>query len=479
MKLRENADFDVVTGVSDIIIDSINKKWDNIRDFNSIIVNLNEEGYEDMVPVIQSILDDETKNVGKLQQLVELISPGESSIDEGRQEAIDELDGNIEVQEEMKLKEGYDNLPKDTQTCVTPAMGKAIEDKGEIEKEVEAALKENEKLAQETIPEEGETGKKVTSKELKAMHLSESLFDELDEIIDEEETEELNEEAEVKSKLPSRLQNAFERVEDYIYVYLSEFESSALMVPEVENIIRQYDGEWYGDDDVALQNNYEKCREAYVDSLMELYFANAPLEEGITLGESLKPADAKVVKNTAVKLVREFAKEKGVEISEEDMKKFLKWGFEKIEKASEHEKISNNELIDMLKKLAMHFFNREGRPSLVEESLKMDIAKEQLKRFKEGKMPRDFEPKDYIKELVSKNHLTKEEGEELLAEDYGANLTSREGIAKELERCANELIWARNRMVKEDSFDVAAAMVDSLMYDLRELDKAMQNYEEE
>ena len=70
LKLRENADINVVTGISDIIIDSINKKWDNIRDFNSIIVNLNEEGYEDLVPVIQSVLEDENKNVGKLQQLV-------------------------------------------------------------------------------------------------------------------------------------------------------------------------------------------------------------------------------------------------------------------------------------------------------------------------------------------------------------------------------------------------------------------------
>ena len=180
LKLRENADINVVTGISDIIIDSINKKWDNIRDLNSIIVNLNEEGYEDMVPVIQSVLEDENKNVGKLQQLVELISPTAKSIDDGRQEAIDELDNTeeVKVEEEMKLDENFSNVPEETTTVVDPVFGKAIEDKEEDEKVVEDALKENEKLAKETIPKEGETGKKVTSKALKAMHLSEALFDE-------------------------------------------------------------------------------------------------------------------------------------------------------------------------------------------------------------------------------------------------------------------------------------------------------------
>ena len=36
LKLRENADINVVAGISDIIIDSINKKWDNIRDLNAL-----------------------------------------------------------------------------------------------------------------------------------------------------------------------------------------------------------------------------------------------------------------------------------------------------------------------------------------------------------------------------------------------------------------------------------------------------------
>jgi hypothetical protein len=179
LKLRENADINTVTGISDIIIDSINKKWDNIRDFNSIIVNLNEEGYEDLVPVIESILEDENRNVGKLQQLVELVSPTASSIEDGKQEAIDELDGNeVKVEEEMKLDENFTNVSDEVESKMDDTFFKANKDHDRDEKEAEDALKENEKLAKETIPKEGETGKKVTSKALKAMHLSEALFDE-------------------------------------------------------------------------------------------------------------------------------------------------------------------------------------------------------------------------------------------------------------------------------------------------------------
>ena len=256
LKLRENADINTVTGISDIIIDSINKKWDNIRDFNSIIVNLNEEGYEELVPVIESILEDENRNVGKLQQLVELISPTASSIDDGRQEAIDELDNvEVKVEEEMKLDENFTNVSDKVTTQMDDTFFKANKDHDRDEKEAEDALKENEKLAKETVPKEGETGKKVTSKALKAMHLSESLFDE--------------------------------------------------------------------DSDELLGNNKKK----------------------VQMTESA--------------------------------------------------------------------------------NVKFDIAREQIKKFKEGKMPKNWTPKDYINDLVSRKHITKEEGDKLLSEDFD---DSYEGI---------------------------------------------------
>ena len=66
LKLRENADINVVTGISDIIIDSINKKWDNIRDLNSIIVNMNEEGYIKTVAALKKYLSKKYENTIKI-----------------------------------------------------------------------------------------------------------------------------------------------------------------------------------------------------------------------------------------------------------------------------------------------------------------------------------------------------------------------------------------------------------------------------
>ena len=58
----------------------------------------------------------------------------------------------VKVEEEMKLDENFSNVPEETTTVVDPVFGKAIEDKDRDEKEVEDALKENEKLAKETTP---------------------------------------------------------------------------------------------------------------------------------------------------------------------------------------------------------------------------------------------------------------------------------------------------------------------------------------
>ena len=66
---------DTTLGVTNLIISAINKKWESITDFNGIIATLREYQYEDMIPVLEEIIVDENNNIGKLQQLVELISP--------------------------------------------------------------------------------------------------------------------------------------------------------------------------------------------------------------------------------------------------------------------------------------------------------------------------------------------------------------------------------------------------------------------
>ena len=45
----------------------------------------------------------------------------------------------------------------------------------------------------------------------------------------------------------------------------------------------------------------------------------------------------------------------------------------------------------------------------IQESLKFDIAKEQIKRFNEGKMLPDWDPEQYLNNLVEKKHITEEE----------------------------------------------------------------------
>lgn len=98
---------DTTLGVTNLIISAINKKWESITDFNGIIATLREYQYEDMIPVLEEIIVDENNNIGKLQQLVELISPtSKENIEVGKEEAIETLDDVEPVIE--SLNESFD-----------------------------------------------------------------------------------------------------------------------------------------------------------------------------------------------------------------------------------------------------------------------------------------------------------------------------------------------------------------------------------
>lgn len=84
---------DTTLGVTNVIINSINKCWESISDFNGIIATLREHEYEDLIPIIEDIIDTENSNVGKLQQIVEILSPSsDENIDAGKEEAIQSID---------------------------------------------------------------------------------------------------------------------------------------------------------------------------------------------------------------------------------------------------------------------------------------------------------------------------------------------------------------------------------------------------
>lgn len=87
LNMEEEPEMGIETGLSDIVISFINKKWENVSDLNSIIVMLKDTGYDEYVPVIEDILEDENNHIGKLQHIIELLTPAASNIDDGKQEA--------------------------------------------------------------------------------------------------------------------------------------------------------------------------------------------------------------------------------------------------------------------------------------------------------------------------------------------------------------------------------------------------------
>ena len=50
---------------------------------------------------------------------------------------------------------------------------------------------------------------------------------------------------------------------------------------------------------------------------------------------------------------------------------------------------------------------------LLTESIKFNIAKEQLKRYTEGKMPAQWNPDRFLENLVNKKHITNEQAQTL------------------------------------------------------------------
>ena len=295
--------------ISGILMDAINKKYDSISDLNSIKVNISDEGYDDMNPVIDTIIEEENNHIGKLQQLVDLLSGGEEEIAEGKEETIDMIDNSDEFMESMTtmkkklvLNENFDNVIDDVQAVADPIFVGANEEHDENKKNYEEVMKNNEKEANETIPKEGETGKKVTSKELKKMKLSEAMFEK---IPDE------------KQEIYLDLENAFYELEDEV-IY-------------------------------ALDNHVDRC--------------GLPMYENDSLD--------------------------------------LKY---EIEKMFDH-------IVDMI-----YSYNAEEEEPVqesLEESLQCKIAKEQLTKFAEGKMPAHWTVDTYLTRLTEKKHINESEAKSL------------------------------------------------------------------
>lgn len=256
--------------ISDLLRDMLNKTNDLISDLESIKINVSEEDFEDLNPVIDSIIEDNNNHLGKLQQLIDMLSGDGEIIEDGKYEAIELIDNSDEFMESMttmskklKLNENFDNVIDDVQAVADPVFVGANEEHDENKSKYEKAVKENEKNAKDTIPKEEDTGKKVKSKALKAMHLSEKLFEDTSFSVEED-------------------------VENFLIDRLGEqFEDNIAMV--VSSNVPDYDPSWCEEavgDFPILESRLLKAQMNYVRALVNMLFANKKsLKEDLDFNE--------------------------------------------------------------------------------------------------------------------------------------------------------------------------------------------------
>lgn len=379
--------------ISDILIDAINKKYDSIRDLNSIKVNISEEGFDDMNPVIDSIIEEENNHIGKLQQLVDLLTGGEENIAEGKEETIEIIDNNdeftesiITMKKKLKLQENFNNVIDDVQAVADPVFVGANEEHDDNKKNFENTIKNNEKEAKETVPKEGETGKKVTSPALKKMKLSEKLFDEdLD--------------YDIYSDFNADIYNA---LADTIFSY----QDKGVTRNDIERAIEWFETHFFEDEfeEPPKMNHLTGVHENMDESSLHENFKSFEIGDVVEVpfhdGQEGKVVDIK-----------------GDQV-------YVEWddGKNPVHRDSFYKS---------------DFKNTE----ITNESLPVKIAKEQLKRFNEGKMPEGWTAGAYITKLYEKKHITEEEKDDLKEWFLNEGTVSRSSLKgkKDLSQVENSM----------------------------------------
>lgn len=420
-------------GITDILIDAINKKYDSIRDLNSLKVNSSEENFEEINPVIDSIIEDENNHIGKLQQLVDLLSGGTDEIEEGRAETIEIIDTGSSVVEsittmkkKLVLSENFDNVIDDVQAVADPVFVGANEEHDENKKKFEDAVEENKKEAEETIPKEGETGEKIKSKALKQMHLSEKLFESSDSSLRDE----------VEFKIRDILTD---KVEDNLAMTIA-------------SLLDDYDPSWAKvdwNDDNILEKNLFVAKSRYIKALSDMLLADKDsLNEELSFEDYSRFNSA--IYNAISDVMFDFKDE---DVTKSDLDKALEWfdsrfwefdgdEFETekmnhmtgIRESLEDEVDEVIAVLDEVKKtgkqndswidLLYNLFDKYGKDKVkavfydrrndaVNESLQVGIAKEQIKRFTEGKMPKNWNVDTYLEKLTEKKHISSDEAKSL------------------------------------------------------------------
>ena len=83
-------------GLTSLLIEAINGEWETINEYNTLAINARAEGYEQIAVVLEEINTEENKHVGQLQELLKLISPNATAIEDGEAEASSQVDDDVD-----------------------------------------------------------------------------------------------------------------------------------------------------------------------------------------------------------------------------------------------------------------------------------------------------------------------------------------------------------------------------------------------
>ena len=320
-----------------------------------------------------------------------------------------------------------------------PLRDEAMKNHEENEKAYEEAMKENKEAidlvsGDETKKKDG----KVKSSELKKMHLSESLFENL---FDEDEYDEDHSDEELINKVCDILNGGFTTIPD--------------QAEEIINLVRNWDQNVFNESKQVNEENadfFHKNQHLKEDAGDDFLKKNLNVNEENDVKSAYDiandiiekyPKDVDIYNHTPTGSTDDYYKIEFLVDGDwkHDHLAFKYWMNNNAAEISGCEvkyggetPIDENGDDDVYKAVHTYFFIPEKQEiqepeieepqqeeeenmeeigfdddSIVAESLKFQIAKEQLKRFNEGKMPKDWSPNKYLENLVKRNHLTEEQ----------------------------------------------------------------------
>lgn len=82
-------------GLTTLLIEAINGEWETIDKYNTLAINAREEGFHEIAAVLDEINTEENKHVGQLQELIKQLSPNAEAIEDGEQEAVQQVDDDV------------------------------------------------------------------------------------------------------------------------------------------------------------------------------------------------------------------------------------------------------------------------------------------------------------------------------------------------------------------------------------------------